>query len=119
MVAGVVVIGAAEFIGAKSQEKADEVQEKFDLEAVKIHLEVARLRAIKVRARELKTATVKLTEELNHVILPPVRVSWFVRIVSAAKRLFTGKAPYDDVLLIAKSLSAIINEPIIAEKQAK
>ena len=51
MVAGVVVIGAAEFIGAKSQEKADEAQEKFNLEAAKIDLEVARLRTIKVRAQ--------------------------------------------------------------------
>ena len=119
VVAGVVVIGAAEFIGAKSQEKADEAQEKFNLEAAKIDLEVARLRTIKVRAHELKTATRKLTEELHHAMLPPARAKWFVRLVATVKRLFTDKGPYDDVLPIAKSLNAIINEPIIADEQAK
>ena len=96
-----------------------EAQEKFNLEAAKVDPEVARLRTIKGRAHELKTATMKLTEELNHAMFPPARANWFVRRLAAVKRLFTGKGPYDDVLPIAKSLNAIINEPIIAEKQAK
>lgn len=118
VLAGVTVIGA-EVIGAKTEEKADEALERFRLETAKIDLEMARLRAIQLRSRELKTATMKRTEELNVAMLPTAKTNWFARMVAAVKRLFTGKGQYDDAARIAKSLSAIIEEPVVTQEEAK
>ena len=121
MLAGLAI--GAEVIGSKAEKKADESIEKIRIETAKIDREMAQLKAIQLRTRELKTTTMKLTESLNHAMLPIAKAKWFMRMVAAVQRLFSRKPQYDErvyqVALIAKSLSTIVDEPIVTQGQTK
>ena len=59
------VIGA-EVIGSKAEKKANENIEQIRVEAAKIDREMAQLTAIRLRCREIKATTTKLTDSLCH-----------------------------------------------------
>ena len=121
MLAGLAI--GAEVIVSKAEKKADESIDKIRIETAKIDREMAQLKAIQLRTRELKTTTMKLTESLNHVMLSIAKANWFMRMVAAVQRLFSRKRQYDEriyqVALIAKSLSTIVDEPIVTQGQIK
>ena len=105
----------AEVIGSKAEKRSNESIEKLRIETAKIYREQAKLKAIQLRVRELITTTTKLTVSLNDAMILP-KVNWFKRFIQALKRLFTGKQEYDEriyqVALIAKTLSAVVDEPV-------
>jgi hypothetical protein len=115
------VIGA-EVIGSKAEKKANENIDLIRVETAKIDRDMARLKAIQFRVRELNSTTVRLTESLNRA-MHNVRRNWFMRIITAVKRLVIRKREYDEriyqVTLIAKSLSAIVDEPVAPQERTK
>ena len=115
------VIGA-EVIGSKAEKKANENIDLIRVETAKIDREMARLKATQIRISELNSTIVRLTESLNHS-MHNVRGNWFMRIIAAVKRLVIRKREYDEriyqVTLIAKSLSAIVDEPVAPQERTK
>lgn len=113
VLAGIAI--GAEVIGSRAERRANESIEMLRVEAAKIDREMAQLKAIQLRTRELKTTTTKLTESLTQAIRNE-RGNWFQRIVTFVKRLFIRKKETNEhiyqVVLIAKALSAAIDEPI-------
>lgn len=112
----------AEAIGSKAEKKANENLEIIRIETAKIDREMAQLNAIRLRTHELQATTTKLTESLMHAIRD-VKGNWFQRIVAFVKRLFSRKREIDEriyqVALIAKHLSAIVDEPVVPQEQTK
>ena len=113
VLAGIAV--GAEVVGSKAERRADGVVADISVEIAKIDREMAQLRAIQLRARELVTTTTKLTQDLNSAMREE-QIGWLKRFFAAVKRLFTRRQVPDQriyqVALIAKSLSAIVDEPV-------
>ena len=112
----------AEAIGSKAEKKANENLEIIKTEAAKIDREMAQLNAIRLRTHELQTTTIKLTESLMSAIRD-VKGNWFQRVIALVKRLLIRKTETDErvyqVALIAKHLSAIVDESVVPQEQTK
>ena len=119
VLAGIVI--SAEVVGSKADQRANEAVASLAVETAKIDCEMARLKAVQLRVRELAATTTKLTEDLGNAMMVE-RVTWFSRLFASAKRWFTRRQTSDkriyQVALIAKSLSAIVDEPLEPQDQA-
>jgi hypothetical protein len=120
ILAGLVI--GAEVVGSRAEKKADGMIEAVTIQTAKIDHEMARLKSIRIRIRELITTTARLTDSLNNA-MEIEKVNWLKTLASAIKRLFTRKQEPDqriyEVALIAKSLSAIVDEPVVPQEQTK
>ena len=113
VLAGIAI--GAEVVGSKAEKKADSVIREIAVEVAKIDHETAKLKAIQRRVHELTATTEKLTASMTDAMRPEKR-NWFGQIISIIKRIFTRKQAPDQriyqITLIAKSLSAVVDEPV-------
>ena len=113
VLAGIAV--GAEVVGSRAERNADLVVADFAMETAKIDREMAQLKAIQLRVRELVITTTRLTQDLCRS-MKAKQASWFQRFLAAVKRFLTRRQEPDQriyqVALIAKSLSAIVDEPV-------